>query len=424
MTKKFDPKIYLGKDRTYSKVPHAPRISRYWIWNDHLKRYEPPTQGKGFLARKYEKGKRLSQFFDTLEEARNWQQGVAPCIQLLSEPMKQIDRGPEFTKIVNEWQKRVFPSLEVSTRVAYEKLVRLYLGTFSKLGIYEITPQKVDAWLDELKDPKGFAMKSSRRKSFSHELDALSTILKYYENYYDDPNFRFPLKQRHRDAVNLNRPSTPKQKDLKEEEFLKFRTELQKGEIGKILAAMATVQFYQALRISEAAGIYWEDVLLNSKIPHQSRLRIVRAVCWPRKLGMPSFVKGGFKNSKANSGVKEQPLFPEAYEAIHHILGERNEGLVFQVDGKHFEYRTIQYAYDQAFKKAGLPYTGTHVMRHGGCRKVYNETGDTAIAQQHLGNSDIQSTMVYAKREASALTKVAQEHWEKKYRRLVANGCK
>jgi hypothetical protein len=50
-------------------------------------------------------------------------------------------------------------------------------------------------------------------------------------------------------------------------------------------------------------------------------------------------------------------------------------------------------------------------MRHGGCRDVYNSTGDLAISQQNLGNTSIKSTMVYAKREASAQTKVAQKRW-------------
>ena len=62
-------------------------------------------------------------------------------------------------------------------------------------------------------------------------------------------------------------------------------------------------------------------------------------------------------------------------------------------------------------------------MRHGGCRRVYNqEGGDLAVAQQLLGNSDLKSTLVYAKRDASALTQVAQKHWDKKNLRLVASG--
>jgi len=62
-------------------------------------------------------------------------------------------------------------------------------------------------------------------------------------------------------------------------------------------------------------------------------------------------------------------------------------------------------------------------MRHGGCQRVYNqEGGDLAVAQQLLGNSDLKSTLVYAKRNASALTEVAQRHWSKKSLRVVTSG--
>ena len=63
------------------------------------------------------------------------------------------------------------------------------------------------------------------------------------------------------------------------------------------------------------------------------------------------------------------------------------------------------------------------LVQYGGSRRVYNqEGGDLAVAQQLLGNSDLKSTLVYAKRDADALTKVAQKHWDKKNLRLVASG--
>jgi hypothetical protein len=46
-------------------------------------------------------------------------------------------------------------------------------------------------------------------------------------------------------------------------------------------------------------------------------------------------------------------------------------------------------------------------MRHGGCRNLYNEVPDLAVAQQLLGNSSIKTTTTYAKRDKGALTQVA-----------------
>lgn len=112
--------------------------------------------------------------------------------------------------------------------------------------------------------------------------------------------------------------------------------------------------------------------------------------------------------------MKEHPIFPESFEVLAKQFEQGKKGLIFQLNGTHLEYRTIQSTYDRAFRKAGLGFSGTHVMRHGGCRRVYNQGGDLAVAQQLLGNSDLKSTLVYAKRNASALTEVAKKYWEKK----------
>ena len=116
-------------------------------------------------------------------------------------------------------------------------------------------------------------------------------------------------------------------------------------------------------------------------------------------------------------------MFPETFEVLSQLHRPGATGLIFHVDGKHLEYRAIQSAYDRAFKRVALPYRGTHIMRHGGCQRVYNQEGcDLAVAQQLLGNSDLKSTLVYAKRNASALTEVAQRHWSEKALRLVTSG--
>ena len=58
--------------------------------------------------------------------------------------------------------------------------------------------------------------------------------------------------------------------------------------------------------------------------------------------------------------------------------------------------------------------------RHGGCRRVFNEVAELSIAQQLLGNSDMKTTLVYAKRHAGALTKVVHGYWDRKAALLAA----
>ena len=117
-------------------------------------------------------------------------------------------------------------------------------------------------------------------------------------------------------------------------------------------------------------------------------------------------------------------MFPDTFDALRKCHAGGVGGLIFKnPDGTFFSYRQIQAAYDRAFREAHLPYRGTHVLRHGGTRHVYNETGDLSIAQQLLGNSDFETTLVYARRHKGALTKLAESHWSRRSETEV-NGVK
>jgi integrase len=323
------------------------------------------------------------------------------------------------SEVVATWKKRSFPGLAYGTQLQYEKLLRLHFRSLLDLSVHEITPQRVDLWLDQLRE---VALKNAKRKSLDHELTLLSTLLRYYLEDEDDLQFHFPIKDRHWRDCLLKKKKKKSSKDFTLEEFFLFREALKRGIHGRFFAALATVQYFQALRISEAAAIHKEDVQLNEKEKSHSRLMVQRSICWPRKKGLPSYVQVGFKNSDSfDDGVKEQPVFPESFDALYSMLEQSRtfkSGLLFELKGKHLEYRQIQHAYDLAFKRAGLSYTGTHVLRHGGCRNLYNESGDLSVAQQLLGDKSEQATKVYAQRKASALTEVAHEHWQEK----TANG--
>ena len=80
-------------------------------------------------------------------------------------------------------------------------------------------------------------------------------------------------------------------------------------------------------------------------------------------------------------------------------------GLVFPNRvGDFFRYHTVYDRYNTAFKRAGLPYKATHVLRHGWTREVFDSAyGDYGIAEQLLGNTSRDSIETYAQRKKSAL---------------------
>jgi integrase len=173
------------------------------------------------------------------------------------------------------------------------------------------------------------------------------------------------------------------------------------------------VQWRQALRISEAAALHWEDVHLNFQDPSKSIVTVCRHIEWSKTRGVDSRVAPGYKNSASTGGKKVLPLFSESFEALSRLHFDGAKGLVFKDKRSQFlEYRQIQWRYGNAFAKAGVEYRGTHALRHGGCREVNNQTGDLAVAELLLGNQDSDTVKVYARRDSSALLKVAESAWQ------------
>lgn len=414
--KKFNNKLYQGKARLYSELKQYPRISKLWVWNEIKMSYEPPERGKAYLARKYsEDRKRLTAYFETLEEAKLWQSTRSAPFITSAVVLPSTKDGTCFANVVTEWKKRKYPTLAESTRDQYDKLLELYFKPLVTIEIESFTPNVIDQWIDYLKEPKNGFVLSSSRKRFDHELSLLCTILTYYCEYHDDTKLRYPIKRRHREAIQLKKDYIVRPKDFTEEEFLRFREKLLPLKRGNILFNLATVQYYQALRISEAAAIHWEDIRLDFNNPVSSRIKISKSIFWGRtKANNQPKVMNGFKNSRSNQGTKEQPLMPATFEILKSMHQINLHGMAFtDVGGEILCYKNIKAAYNRAFKLAGLPYTATHVLRHGMTRKVYNDTGDLAIAGQLLGNSTQDSIQVYAKRSTNALNEYTQKQWDK-----------
>lgn len=405
----FNPRQYQSKPRVYSAISGRPGVSKLWIWNPSVGEYQAPSRGKSYLARKKvligNKRVTTSQFFDSLEQALCWQ------VEREGGGVLQ-DRNPSdsplFREVLHGWKIKVMAKLGQGTQIRYQDMLNKYFTNLLDVRMSEFNSEIVDRWIEYLLS----TFRTSRRIAFKHELDLLSGILRFYDERTN--NFVMPIKRRHRKEIRISEPKM-KNKDLTETEFYQFREALLKLKDGKILSVMVTVQYFHALRISEVAALSWESVKFDFDNPERSRLLINRSIKWPRKGGMSPVIENNFKNSKVNNGVKEHPLFPESYKALLDIYSAGKKGLIFlQESGEIFGYRSIQQRFNTAFKNAGLDYSATHVMRHGGCRNIYNRFPDLAVAKQHLGNSDIKSVMVYAQRSTEALNEVAKELWQKR----------
>jgi integrase len=407
--KKFNPKEFQGKKRIYVAVQSAAGISKLWIWNEVKKEYEPPLRGKSYLARKslVAMGKKISdgKFFYTLHEARDWQ-CLIPNSNPVTSSLKEL-----FKDTVERWKAFHYPSVKIGTRGQYDKLLKLYFSELMNLETREITSTMVNEWVHSLKQKALEGNMYHSRTSFKKELNLLSLIFNFVRDYDDSNSIFQPVKRLHYKA-SIVREKIYKNTFLKETDFLKFLTELKKQKNGDVYFNIAIVQFYQSLRASEVCAIHAEDVRFDLENLERSSLNICRSMLWLRTRDSVTKIVDGFKNSKSIHGQKTLALQMFPFHILQELLKTKEKGPLFTIDDRLIEYRWMQYAYDKAFKAAGLKMKGTHLLRHGGASRIYNVVPDLTVVGPSLGNKSISATQVYAHRDEKIMFETNHLLWE------------
>lgn len=331
----------------------------------------------------------------------------------------ESNSGPEsFDTVLKYWWENHVEDLSTNTKIRYTTVQKCF-EYFKSFNINDIKSQDIDLWIEML--IYQFEEKNQgKRKSFTYELNILKSVFRFC-NERRDSDILNPIRKRHYQRASMPKKVVPiKSKNLTKSQFDAFMKNLSKLKYGEIYLSLSEIHFFHALRISEVTAIYWEDLHLDENDPEKSFLRIQRSHKWIAKKGVT--IDLGFKNSKAHDlNEKILPLFPETYKRFKKLRAEaiKNKvplsGLIFhQGNGQPFTYRMIQHAYDKAFKKAGLQYTGTHILRHGGSRHLYRKTRSLETAQQLLGNVNIRNTIIYTEVKGEALSEAILKEWNGK----------
>lgn len=402
----FNPRFFKGL-KTRSPVPKNQGIYYVWYWNNETKTYDvPPKEALRYRANRRIRvgGKSVREccYFDSVEEARIWRANLdASSLANISQVETVNKGGPKFEEVVIWWKEAKWKFFEPSTQLVYQRTLR-YLDFFIGMEVRAISAETVDLWLKGLTAPESLKEQQSTRQTFLHELELLSGVFKYYREYKDDPLFVYPMRKRHREAAVVKVIRAKKKKPMNPEQFELWTKALRNQRHGLMKEALARTQRSGALRVSEVAAIYWDDIDWKNH-----SVTIHRSVEWPRTRGIKASIKEGFKNGEE----KIIPLSPDAQKVLEELKAVKNCKTVFNLNGELLEYRFIIHAYDSAAKALNLDFSGTHVMRRTGASWILNQTGDIDLAKQLLGNSTWSSVTPYAQRESKAIKDFNNKLW-------------
>ena len=382
--------------RKIEAIRNNPGISRVLVM-DAKGKWSAPARGAGFRAiRQTRKDDgttaRETRYFYSMAEAQAFRRNETMTLAAHSNSRVQMT----FDELFDRWANNFLPHCESSTRVRYLSY-RKHFRFFESMTVESINPTIIDQWIGEIKSPAYLASSNRTRCNYDHEYTILRGIFRYYQERID-PAYRLPFRKDHRKMLTVRkRPAVAK--DLSSEQFRSFLGALKAICFSAGCPAiwyLARIQYLTATRIQEAAALRVEDFDFAVR-----KIRVERRVQWSRSRGVSTVILDGTKADRGKSLL----LLPETESVFNELklaLGIR-EGLLFQLDGQPLSYRQIEYRFTQAFKQAGIPFQGTHIVRHAAISEVHANCKDLIVTKSIAGHRDIKSTARYAKARDKAV---------------------
>ena len=344
---------------------------------------------KKFQATVKVKNKRLKRSFRTLRQAVAWRKEFDQSITL---PNGEMDSSTLKT-VWDTMQAVHFPTLARSTQQIWIRRYHL-LKDLEDLRMHKITPSVITSWVerhvgyyksDEYVD---LCRGNAKRCNLNNELNLLTTIFNWYKTHESFEKEAIPLsnpvRTKHKKASFI-RVKPIKKRAIELEDALKFFMYLK-----PLYRDLAMIQFFTASRIGEVSGLQWNRIDLERR-----EMTIMETCNWD----MSSKMYIGLNPHPKNKEPRPVYLTDELVEILHRRNAQRKAGcnFVFHVEGEPLNYCTIQVNYRGAQRKAQLPYTGTHILRHGMATLARKVGGGLDAVIAMTGHKDIKLADHYSK---------------------------
>lgn len=356
-----------------------------------------------YQATKKINGKTFRKTFSSIREAQRWR-------NVFDGTKKSLN--PKTATLKEVWevkQKRHFPTLAKSTIEIWHRRYEL-LKSLEHLHMENITSSVITKWVEtnvnffKSEDYEGNNRGRSKRCNLDNELNLFKTIFNWYKDCeefeYEARNLVNPIKTKHK-KLGFIRAKPIKDKAISLEHALKFF-----GYLKPLYRDLAMLQFFTASRIGEVAGLQWKRVDFEN-----SKLTIMETCSWDMKT--KTYI--GLNPHPKNKEPRPVYMTPEIREILQRRFEQKEEGsnFVFHVEGQPLNYGTIQLNYREAQRKGNLPYSGTHILRHGMAKLARKVGGGLDAVIAMTGHKDYRLAAHYSKLDFEFQKEVSEQIMEK-----------
>lgn len=385
----------------YVPVPKHPGIFRH-------------TSTGRYQARIAINGKQSKESFDTLFDARVWR-------STFDGEKSAIKKGVTATlgEVWEKMQKEHFPILAISTQQIWKRRFTL-LEDFYNFRMEEITSSEFTEWVTKKvsffrsEEYTDGSRGEAKRCNLDNELNLFVTIFNWYKQHKDYEaeavNLVNPVRLSHK-RLGFIRAKPVKNKSITLDAALQFFSCLK-----PLYRDLALFQYFTASRISEAAGLQWKRVDFDNRT-----ITIMETCRW----GMDSKLYEGLNEFPKNREPRTAYMTDELMSVLKRRLPFKVDdcGFVFHVEGRPLDYSNIQVHYRSGQRVSRIPYTGTHILRHG-MAKLARQVGgglDAVIAM--TGHKDFKLADHYSKLDNEFQKEVSEKIMQKvNMERMGADG--
>ena len=393
MKSEFNPRIHKGKNSITLKTGFT-GIRVIWDWNNEKSQYLRRDRGLRFTGVKKIHGKQYEKSFHTMNEAKEWYKTYCPTLTMTYTNLT-------FESLVAKYFEHISDKINHSTLQTY-KNNSIHLKGLNRYEVRSITPQTIDFWLKSIKRQEYLQLQHNTRMSYQKEIGLLKRIFTFCSEYIDD-HFQSPIKKRHKadSIINHNQFKEAKSKNsvrfMNNEECLSFVGKLREEAVSKPelfgFYCLALLQLHTGLRVGEACALRWGDLTIKDDCVE---IAISKTVQWKRAKESKTYIQPFTK-----TGVQRTVFIGlNIASTLKEWIDSRNikDGLIFSFDGQEpFQYRSVQYKYDKAFKASGLTFRSSHILRHTFSTDFLQSTRDHHALSKLLGHTTTRQTEHYAK---------------------------